>query len=99
LQPAHAERGQGDTYHPVVAVVDVPADETGALSPVDQPHRAVVPEEQVAGDVADRGVGRLAAYREQQLVLRRGDAGGGGLPLAPVQEPPEGVPELQEVRV
>lgn len=48
-----SQRGEADPHHPVIVWVVVTLDETGALGTIDQLDCAVVPEEQVPGDVTD----------------------------------------------
>jgi hypothetical protein len=66
---------------------------------VDQADRAVVAQDQVAGEIADRGAGRIgmALDRQQQLVPGRGQPGRPGLLLAPAQEPPEPSAQFEQV--
>ena len=85
----------------MVVGVGAPRHETHRLGAVDQPDRAVVAHQQVAGDVGHRRALRLGvtAHGQQQLVLRGGQALRLGRPLAPVQEPAQGDAERQQVGV
>ena len=99
-QHTRAGCSQAQTHHPMVTRVGSSFDEVGSLGPVDQPDHAVVPEQQVLGDVPDRrGAGRVPPDREEELVLRRCDAGRDRLLLAPVQEAAELVAKRQQARV
>jgi hypothetical protein len=82
-------------------LVDPALQQPGGLRPVDQLHRAVVAQQQVPGDLADGGPARVgvAADRQQQLVLRGREAGGGGLLGAPAQEPAQPGPKAQQAFV
>src|SRR3954452_6662905 len=93
--------GQLHPHHSAVAVVLRPVDEPGRLGAVDELHGAVVSKEQVLRDLAD---GRpapavVALYRQEQLVLRGGQAGRLGLLLAPPVEPAQRRTEGQQGRV
>ena len=84
-------RREGDPYDALARGVGTSLDEPILDRAVDQPHRAVVTQDEVVGDVADRRTGRIgmAPDREQQLVLGAGQAGRLGLLLAPAQEAPQ----------
>ena len=107
LEVGGGERGQAggtgcreaDVHDTVIAGVRLPADETRSLGAVDELDGGVVPREEVAGQVPDGGVAGMAADGQEQLVLGRGEAGGPGLLLAPVQEPAQPVAEAEELRV
>ncbi len=74
------------------------ADEPGGFGAVDEADRAVVTQEQVVGDVADRrasGV-RIPAYGQHELMLGRRQPHGAGLLLAPTEEAPETGAELEQ---
>lgn len=66
-------------------------EQPGRDGAVDQADGAVVPEEQVIGDVSDGRSGRvvMTSDREQELMLGGGEAGGAGVLLAPAQEAPQ----------
>lgn len=53
----------------------------------------------MVGEVADGGIAVVPADGEEQLMLCRREAGGLGLLLAPVEEPPQAVSESQEAFV
>ena len=98
LESAGAERGQAQADDPAVPRVLVPLHQPRLLRPVDQPHRAVVAQQQVARDVADGGA-RLpfvSADGEQELVLGRRQSRPFGLLFAPVQEAAQADPELEQ---
>lgn len=78
--------GKSQSYDaPVVGVFDSP-DEIEAASALDEFDRAVVPEQQVPGHVADRWAARIVVPPDcqQQLVMRGGQADCLCLPLAPM---------------
>jgi hypothetical protein len=80
-----------EAYESVIGWVDVSVDEAGVCGAVDESDCAVVAEHQGFGDLSDgwwvwAGV---AADREEELVLRGGDADGGGLVFAPAEEASE----------
>ncbi len=101
VQPAGAVRGEPDPGDPAVAVVAPPLDQPGRFGPVDQLDRAVRPEQQVFGQVADGGrVGAgMALDGQQQLVLRRGEADLPGPRLRPAQEAAQPGAEGEQVLV
>ena len=92
-----AAAGQVQTHNSVVGRIHVACDQPRQLGTVDEPHHAVVTQQQVIGDIADGGgVAGMPAYREQQLILGGRDAGGNGLLFAPVHEAPELIAKGQE---
>ena len=97
-RPTSREPQAHDT--PVVGVVVAP-DEARFLGTVDELHRAVVAQQQRIGEISHGGstIAPMAAHREQELVLRCGDARGDGLRLAPVQELAQRGAEFQQALV
>lgn len=93
------EVGESDVDDPVVGRVEGALDEPGPFGPVDQLDRRVVAQEEVAGDVAHRGIAVVAPDGEEQLVLCGRDPSRLGLPFAPAQEVPEPVAEAEELGV
>lgn len=84
-------------HDPAVGVVPAPRHQAGRDAAVDQTDRAVVPQHQVLGDVADRRPAPgVTADRQQQLMLCRGDADVVGPFGAPRQEPPQLIAELEQ---
>ena len=85
---------------PVVGVVDA-ADKARFLGAVDELHGAVVAQQQRVGEITDGrpAIAAVAAHREKQLVLRRGDPRRDGLRLAPVQELAQRGAELQQALI
>ena len=83
----------------VIGGVGLAAHEPRSLSSVEELDRGVMAEQEMVGEVADGGIAVVPPDGEQQLVLGRGEAGGLGLLLAPVEEPPQAVSEPQEASV
>jgi hypothetical protein len=77
LQALSALRGQMQPDRSVVLCVALARDQSGGVGAVDQPDRRVVAEQEVVGGLADRRPARVrvAADRQQQLMLRRGQSG------------------------
>ena len=97
LQQAGAETGQVQTHDSVVFLVGASLDKARPLSAVDELHGAVVARQKMLGNVAHGGRARLmTSYGEQKLVLRRSDSCGHRLPVAPIQELAETIPQPQE---
>jgi hypothetical protein len=91
---------QAESYHALITRVGSSFDESRAHRSVDESDDAVVPQQQVICDVAHRRRRTgMASDREEQLVLRRGDAGVDCLLLAPVQEATQPVSECEESAV
>ncbi len=96
-QHTRAGSSQAQSNQTMIVAVGSALDERGRLGPVDESDHAVVAEQEVVGHLADgRRAARVSAHREQQLVLRGRDAGVDRLLLAPVQELPELVAELEQ---
>jgi hypothetical protein len=101
LEHARAARSEAEADDTaVVGIVRAPH-QPCLLRTVDELHRAVMAQQQRVRDVADRGspIAMVAADGEEQLVLRRRDAGGDSLRLAPVQELAQRGPELEQTLV
>ena len=90
--------GQSDANHAAVVAIRYPLDQPGRLSPVDELHRAMRPQQQVAGEVAHgrRLLFRVSLYRHQQLVLYMGKGRRFSLVLAPALEFAQSDPEFQQ---
>lgn len=85
---ASTRRSQPQPHHAPVLVIDPPRDETGHRGAVNEPDGAVVAKSEVVRDVSDgraAPVG-MAAHRDQQFVLDRGDAGGDRRVVAVAEE-------------
>jgi len=87
---------QAQAHEPVVVAIGDTFDEPGAFGAVDQLDDAVMPEQEMCGDLADGWRITVAADGEEQLVLRAGDADPVGLVLAPAEEPAQPVAKRQE---
>jgi hypothetical protein len=99
VQPLGAVRGEPDPGDPAVTIVAPAFDQPGGLGAIDQLDRAVRPEQQVLGQIADRGrVGAGMAFDgQQQLVLGRGQADLPGPGLRPAQEAAQPSTECEQV--
>jgi CIC family chloride channel protein len=97
-EAATALGSQPESHDTIVDRVRRPPDESRGLGAVDQSDSTVVLEEQGFGNLSDRRpfAIRVALDREEQLMLRRGETGGVGLLLAPVQEATEPGPQLEQ---
>jgi len=91
--------GEPHPDHAVVVGIGGALHEIRLLCAIDQLDSAVVAEQEVAGDVADRRVAPMPPDGQQQLVLRRRQALVPGLLLAPVEEAPELVAQVEELLV
>jgi hypothetical protein len=90
--------GEAEPDRPRVVGVLAALDQARRHRTVDQLDRAVVADQQVAGDVADGRARRVAVAtdREQELVLRRGQPGGDGPVGAPAKEPSQPGAEVEQ---
>lgn len=85
-----ATGGEADAYDAVIVGVRAATYEAGGCGSVDELDDAVVSEEQLACEVSDRRrPGTDAPDREQELMLRGGDARFGGAFLGPPKVPAE----------
>jgi len=98
---ARAASGQRHTDQPVVARVGSRVDQPRLLGTVDELARAVVPQQQLFGDLPDRRRAVVAEplHHDEELVLGGRDPLRLGGVVAPPEEPPEGRPERQELRI
>src|SRR4051794_3041356 len=101
LDPLLAERRQPQPHDARVVIVTVALDETAGLRAVDELDGAVMPEQQVRRQLADRraAVVVVTLDREQQLVLRMGQTDGSRLGLAPAVEASQRRAERQQRRI
>jgi len=78
--------GQAYPRYPAVLGVRAAADQAGRFRPVHQFHRAVMAQQEVTSEVADRWrvVPEVAFDGHQELVLDMREPGGPGLILAPM---------------
>jgi H+/Cl- antiporter ClcA/CBS domain-containing protein len=99
-QQARPFGGEGQVHDAPVGIVATAHDQPGGDRTVDQPHRAVVLQHEVLGNVADgRRAAAVAADGEQELVLRRGQPDRLRLLPAPGDEATQTVTELEEAGV
>jgi hypothetical protein len=89
------------THEARVVLVGHSLDEACRRRPIDELDRAVRLQEQVLCDLADRRRAHavVSAHREQELVLRTGDARRDRLRLAPREEPAQTRSEGEEIPV
>lgn len=85
----------------MASLVALACHEAGALCAVNEAHNAVVAQHKRLGELADRRpvLCAAAAYREQKLMLGRGQAVRVCLFLAPVQEATQICAQVQELLV
>ena len=90
--------GQPDAYDPAIRTVRRPLHHAGGLGTVDKFHRAVRPEQEVAGEVANGGrlVSRMSLDRDQQLMLDVSQASSLRLVFAPPLEFAQGDTEIKQ---
>ena len=100
-QSTGSERGESETNHSLVFGIAAALDQVCGCRSVDEADGAVMSEEQGIGDVADGRAERsvVAAYGEQQLVLRWCDLERRRLLLAPAQELAQGRSECEQLPV
>jgi H+/Cl- antiporter ClcA/CBS domain-containing protein len=96
LDALEPRRGQAEADDALIVVVVHPSDEPGRDRTVDQFDDAVVPEEEVVGELTDRRRCSVAPDGEQELMLRSGQTDGPSLLLAPAMEPPQAVAEGEQ---
>ena len=98
LQYASACLRQADANRAAIVWIRCPLNQSGGLGAVNQLHRAVRPQEQVASQIAygGRPVSRVSLDRHQQLMLNMSQACGLRLFFAPVLKAPQGDAELQQ---
>lgn len=105
----HAERveaglpvgTQPEAHHAVVHIILPALDHPERLGTADEFGCAVMPQQQMVGDVAHRGsiVAAMTPDGEQQLVLRRRQTHLTGLLLAPTEEAAKAIAELEQFGV
>ncbi len=100
-QAAGAVVGEAQSDGAAVLGVALAFDEPRRFCPVDEADGAVVLEEEVAGDIADRRGSRtrVAHDRKQQLVLGWGEVLRAGLLFAPAQKASQARAELQQALI
>jgi hypothetical protein len=93
--------GEADADYPGVALVGLAPDQARGLGAVGELDCAVVAQQEVVRYVADgrRLAARVALDRQQQLMLRRGEACLARPRFAPAEEFPQGAPEREQVLV
>jgi len=85
----------------MVGRVPKPSNQPGGHRPIDQPHRAVMAEQEMIRHLTDGRIppARVAPDGQEELVLGRGEAHRGRLFLAPSQKPAETGAKLEESAV
>jgi hypothetical protein len=98
LQYAVTGPGQADTNDAAIVWIWCPLNQPGGPGAVNELHRAVRPQEQVAGQIAygGRPVSRVSLNRHKQLMLNMGQARGLRLFFAPVLKAPQTDAEFQQ---
>lgn len=96
VQPTLAHRRQAYPDDTAIATVGDAPYEAHPGRPVDELDRAVVAKHQMGRDIAHARGGTVAAHGQQELVLSGCNARRLGLLLAPVQEAPKTVSEVEE---
>jgi len=96
-----SDSGDGEAYDAMVVGITGAAEVAGLDRAIDQAGRAVVSQHQRLGNVADGRFVRagVPADREEELVLRGGEAFTLGFLFAPVEEPPQLRAELEQSSV
>jgi hypothetical protein len=90
---------EGDTDHTLIGRVGSAPDQSVGSCAIDQADRAVMAQDEVLGQVANRGslVAGVTANRQQQLVLGGCQPGRVGLLIAPAQEAAQSGAQLQQM--
>ena len=96
LQLPAAQGRETEPDDAVVAGVLGPGHQARLLGAVDELDDAVVSEQEMAGDVADRGGRTVPTDGEEELVLGGREAGPARCLLAPAEEPAQPVPEREQ---
>jgi hypothetical protein len=98
LQYALTCVSQADADNAAIAGIGCALDQSRGLGPINELHRAVRPQEQVAGEIADRRrrVSRVPLDRHQELMLNLGQPGRLRLFFAPVLKAPQADTEIQQ---
>ena len=96
-----ASSGQSEPDAAVIVTVVVAADEPRVLGPVHEADGAVVPEQELLGDIPDGRLGRIRMPPDDQeeLMLGGRQPDDLGLLFAPAQEAAQTRAELQEAAV
>ena len=100
-EPPIPHGGQAQPDRALVLWIRPSPNQPRRLGPVHELHHAVVAQQQVVRDVSDRGPPtiRVTPHREEELVLRRREPEARGLLLAPPEEPPKPIAEIEQLRV
>jgi len=100
-EPILAVGGEPDAGDAAVAAVAPALHQPGGLGAINQFDRAVRPEQQVGGQVADGGAipAAVALDGQQQLMLGRGQAGRARPSLGPVLKAAQARPEREQVLI
>lgn len=101
LEAAGSVVGEREAHGSAAVGVGIPFDQAGVLRAVDESDRAVVSQQEVAGDISDGGTGWIwvALDGEQELVLGGGQVLRACLLRAPAQEASQAGPELEQALV
>jgi hypothetical protein len=98
LEAAGAQPRQGQAHDPLVGLIRAAVQESRRFGSVDESDNAVGPQLKVLGHIAHgrRLRPRMAAHREQQLMVSGRQADGDGLLLAEPKEAAQPVTELEQ---
>ena len=101
LEPRGSFIRQRHTHRSASVRVRIPLDQTAGLRTINEPDSAVVAQQEVVRDIADRGTGWIwmAPDGKQQLVLGGRQILRARLLRAPAQEPSQASPELEQTPV
>lgn len=101
VEPFAAAGGKADPHDPLVGPIGMAANQPDGFRTVDEAHHAVVAQQHLLRQLADRWSCRAAptADGQQKLMLRRGDPGLLSAILRPPQVAAEGVPEGRKLLV
>jgi len=101
VEDALPARCQPEVDDSLVGAIEASRDESRLLGTVDQLDHAVVSEQKGVGELPDgwRPWLGVTTDGEEQLVLLRGDAGRRRLLFAPLEEPAERHPELEQTTI
>lgn len=96
LHPGPPIGAEAEAHDAVIVGIGHTFEQPCRLGPVDELAGAVVAQQEVLGDVTDRGWLAVAPHRQQQLVLGSGQPDRPRLIVAPMREPAQTVPKCEQ---